>query len=387
MKVTLKNVKPNPFRQIERYPIDRERVRTLRESINQTGFWDNIVARENGSGGVEIAYGHHRLVALREEYSATHKVDLIVRPLSDEAMLKIMARENMAEWATLAPVLMETVRAIVDAYAVGKIMLKPVPKGTTGGVRVRVAPSFTPVQIGKALLHKGLGHGKLSGNLPTYTAHTLADFLGAWQKKGQPKQWLDDALTALGFIEEGLLQEKQFIGLNAAGMRGLVAETRKTKRMLEAEARELEKEAKAKGTPSAKAANLQKQAKAVRASAKKEAREVGEAVARELQNDQEKETRGKGRKIERAQEVAEKVRARSAPKTKSLWPRYQEEPQSIRKFVDRLRKQTIPFLNTLGSREKAMMSPEAGRFIAALYRKAAEILAKKAEQYEEEFKP
>jgi hypothetical protein len=43
-------------------------------------------------------------------------------------MLQIMGRENMEEWGTSAWVEQETIRAVVLAYAEGKINLPPVSK-------------------------------------------------------------------------------------------------------------------------------------------------------------------------------------------------------------------------------------------------------------------
>lgn len=107
----LGDIRPNPFRNIDRYPINREKVDALKASIGRTDFWDNIVARLNDEQRPEIAYGHHRLVALRELFPPDHVVTLIVRELDDAAMLHIMADENMQEWAASSPVIVETVRA------------------------------------------------------------------------------------------------------------------------------------------------------------------------------------------------------------------------------------------------------------------------------------
>jgi len=46
MKYQLKDVRPNPFRRSEKYPILKEKVEELVESIETTGFWENIVGRE-----------------------------------------------------------------------------------------------------------------------------------------------------------------------------------------------------------------------------------------------------------------------------------------------------------------------------------------------------
>src|SRR5438309_6864315 len=93
----IKDIKANPFRHIARYPSRREKIIALRESLRKTGFWDNVVARAR-DGKAELAYGHHRLVALKDEYGPNHKVNLIIRDLDDEHMIQIMARENMEEW-------------------------------------------------------------------------------------------------------------------------------------------------------------------------------------------------------------------------------------------------------------------------------------------------
>src|SRR5205085_8309072 len=117
----------------------------LRESMRTTDFWDNIVARAR-NGKAEIAYGHHRLAALKEEYGPNHKVNLIVRDLDDEHMIQIMARENMEEWGTSASVEQETIRAVVEAFAEGLIELPPVSKDIQKS-NIRYAPSFTPGEV------------------------------------------------------------------------------------------------------------------------------------------------------------------------------------------------------------------------------------------------
>jgi len=109
MKVQIKNLESNPYRDMENYPISEEKVQRLAESINQTGFWDNILARKQ-NGKIQIAYGHHRLVALRKVMKPTDEVDVPVKSLDDATMIKIMANENMDEWKTDPGVIDETVR-------------------------------------------------------------------------------------------------------------------------------------------------------------------------------------------------------------------------------------------------------------------------------------
>ena len=109
MKVQIKDLHPNPYRDMDNYPINREKVETLKASIKQTGFWDNIVAR-NKDGKIQIAYGHHRLTALREALPWETEVDIPVKDLPDSTMIQIMANENMQEYSTSPATIDETVR-------------------------------------------------------------------------------------------------------------------------------------------------------------------------------------------------------------------------------------------------------------------------------------
>jgi hypothetical protein len=110
MKVAVKNIKINPFRNLDNYIIQRERVEALKNSIQETGWWDNILARPTENGSVQIAYGHHRLVALQE--LGVKEVDIPVKELDDATMLKIMANENMEDWKASPAVVNETVAEV-----------------------------------------------------------------------------------------------------------------------------------------------------------------------------------------------------------------------------------------------------------------------------------
>lgn len=108
MKVKIKDLKPNPFRNIENYPINSDKVDKLKRSIEETGFWDNVIARSK-DGDIQIAYGHHRLRALHEVYTPDFQIEVPIKDLSDEIMFKVMANENMAEWDSSIAVIDETV--------------------------------------------------------------------------------------------------------------------------------------------------------------------------------------------------------------------------------------------------------------------------------------
>lgn len=109
MKIRVEDLRPNPFRRIDRYPISREKVEALKTSIQETTFWDNLLARRNADGKIEIAYGHHRLQALNE--LGIEEVDIPVRDLNDTMMIKTMANENLDTWRHHTAVILETVAA------------------------------------------------------------------------------------------------------------------------------------------------------------------------------------------------------------------------------------------------------------------------------------
>lgn len=108
MKVLIKDLKPNPFRKMDKYPIDRTKIESLKISIKNTEFWDNILARKNKKDEIEIAYGHHRLIALQE--IGIKEIDIPIKDLDDVTMIRIMANENMTDWSSSTAVIVETVQ-------------------------------------------------------------------------------------------------------------------------------------------------------------------------------------------------------------------------------------------------------------------------------------
>ena len=111
MKIQVSNLRANPFRRITKYPIDREKIKELKASIKETTFWDNIICRKADSI-YEIAYGHHRLVAIKE--LGIEEVNIPVRDIDDATMIKIMANENRDSWKCSPSVINETVWVVRD---------------------------------------------------------------------------------------------------------------------------------------------------------------------------------------------------------------------------------------------------------------------------------
>lgn len=300
----IKDILPNPFRHISRYPIRKDKIAALRESLRTTGFWANVVARSK-NGKAEIAYGHHRLVALKEEYGPSHKVELILRKLNDDTMLQIMARENMEEWGTSAAVEHETIRATVEAYSKDKITLPPVNPNTPKS-QIKYAPSFVP---GEPLPRGGEGH--------PYTAQTLAEFIGWLQPDGTSQQKVLDALTALQFIEEGLLKEKDFEGLTTKQAQAVVEEARKARNRREALARvhrlqaeQAEREARAAEQRREEAERERRRKEAEAAAARDtEARHKATEEAKHLAHERREAEEARRHAVEREKKERQKERA------------------------------------------------------------------------------
>lgn len=213
MKIAIAELRPNPFRHLERYPLDQEKIDGLVTSIKETGFWDNLLARKAKGGGFELAYGHHRLAALKK--ARYTEIDIPVRPLDDTKMAQIMALENQEEWGTNALIEQETVRAIVEGFAEGRIVLPKVK----GQGQVRHAPSF--IAPGPKT------NSPASGGI-SYTAESLAKFTN------KPAGRIEAILSALATLEKGLLKSEDLTNLTthqagaiATQVRRVVKETGK----------------------------------------------------------------------------------------------------------------------------------------------------------------
>ena len=204
-RVAIGKLRPNPFRRLDEYPIRREKVDALKKSIGTTGFWGTIVGREVEGGFVEIAFGHHRLVAIHEALGREESVEIIVRDLSNEDMLRMMASENMEEWGALGWVELETIRATIEAADKGLITLPDV--GERGPRR------------------------KTSQNAVTFSRGAVAQFLG-WTRKAngdrnpQPNFACEVAFKALDAIDDGLVNEKDLMNLTRGQIYNLVATLR-----------------------------------------------------------------------------------------------------------------------------------------------------------------
>jgi hypothetical protein len=280
---------------------------------------------------VEIPFGHHRKAAWEQCMGAEDEIEINILSLSDTSMLKMMAHENMEEWGTTAIVEIETVAAVVKAYAEGKIELNGVPATTEKAV-IRYAPSFI---VGKRSPQRG--------ELP-YVTQSIANFLGWIQTTGRPQTKVYTALSALELIEKGIVIEDDFLELTSKQAEALVSETKNREDEREREARELEEKAKEAEGRAAKASTNQ-----ARKVAEDQAHSVKEKAARTRAKGKEEATRvGKHlSKGMREGRIATKAAKTEAEKIVGI-PKQERELRKLNTFV----RQMITDLDSIFSGDK-----------------------------------
>lgn len=183
IKIALDQIQDNPFRNPESYVYDQGKITALAESIGDTSFWENLLARKTKEGYTQLAYGHHRLQALKkllEEGNTEYaEIKLNVRPdtqLTNERMLKIFAQENKDDWGENPQNLCMTVLQL-QAYLEGLVaaskdrdqLLKKI--GDAGSLKVDDR-SFTRMKnngVGASIIAQFLGD--------TWSRQTIQDAL------------------------------------------------------------------------------------------------------------------------------------------------------------------------------------------------------------------
>jgi hypothetical protein len=109
--IPVKNIHPNPHRDFKRNPIPEDQVQAVLDSIDRTGFWDNIVVRPHPEkkGEYQLAYGHSRLAAVRRKKFL--EITVPVADLNDWDMLCAMVDENETQRTVPPKVVVENVEA------------------------------------------------------------------------------------------------------------------------------------------------------------------------------------------------------------------------------------------------------------------------------------
>lgn len=328
-KVAISQLRPNPFRELDDYPIDREKVDKLKESISETGFWGTIVARKKGNA-YEIAFGHHRQVALVElqqegVIGKSEKVDIIVRDLTNEQMIQLMARENLEEWGTNAYIEAQTVESTIRAYGAGEIELP---------------------EVADKARKETIRYVDQRSGLHPYTEKAVAQFLGWTRLKGddiQPNHACNVAFQMLDAFELGIVSRKELRGVKRDMAREIISKAmalhREQERIAE-ERRRMAKEAEKRAADeedTRKAKALQKAAEELERQA-----DVAESSAKSIAKDFAKEAVKQTKAGNWAQRD---IREAGEQAKEELRTKREQQIKTARQLYDALRHEVCDMLN------------------------------------------
>lgn len=94
-RVKLGDIRPNRFRMLDRYPLEPEVLDQLKQSISDTGFWNNLQAVRNEQGEIELRFGHHRWQAGMDLFGPDYEVAVELVPfVSEDNLQNALAYEN-----------------------------------------------------------------------------------------------------------------------------------------------------------------------------------------------------------------------------------------------------------------------------------------------------
>jgi ParB-like chromosome segregation protein Spo0J len=108
--VPLDEIVGNPWRDHALYPIDKDHVAELQQSINDHKFFGSMKGRRR-NGKVEIGFGHHRLEAARKAKLAT--IPVVVEDMDDDQMLLLMSDENVTQAGNHPGAILNEVQAVI----------------------------------------------------------------------------------------------------------------------------------------------------------------------------------------------------------------------------------------------------------------------------------
>jgi hypothetical protein len=110
MRVNLRDLKNNPFRDFRIDPVDAESVKAIKDSIKEDGFWGGVVCRKK-DGEIQIGAGHHRVKAAIQ--AGIDAADVFIGSIDDAGMIRVYARENATQRGNTSTALAGTVASAV----------------------------------------------------------------------------------------------------------------------------------------------------------------------------------------------------------------------------------------------------------------------------------
>jgi ParB/RepB/Spo0J family partition protein len=181
MRVDLRELQPNPLRDFTIDPIDPERVETLKQSIEEDGFWSGIVCRRLPDGTIQIVAGHHRVHAALAAGVTSADV-FVAEEMDDTAMLRIYARENATQRGNTG-----TGHAGSVACAL-RVLAKAVMTGSLGRILPRSQKAEETIR-GNLTAASGEGIGwrlilDCLGRIPGYSEYSVKEELANLKASG-----------------------------------------------------------------------------------------------------------------------------------------------------------------------------------------------------------
>jgi hypothetical protein len=113
-KTELKNIIPNPWRDVENFEYSSAKLQALAQSYERTGFYGVFVVRQNADGWYELLGQHHRHRAAVLFYGSSYSVSIQVRELSDEEMLSALVDSDDHIYASTPSSVLGTITRMIE---------------------------------------------------------------------------------------------------------------------------------------------------------------------------------------------------------------------------------------------------------------------------------
>jgi flagellar biosynthesis GTPase FlhF len=181
MLVELKSLKPNPLRDFTVDPVDEDRVKDLKGSIEEDGFWGGVVGRRIKGGEIEVAAGWHRVKAAIA--AGLRSADIFIAPqMTDGDMVRIYSRENATQRGNSG-----TAQAGSIAAAV-RILAKALATGNLSPIGDRFTKRAIEVAAGTMASGDGIGAPiieELLDGIPGMSKRLISEQLSILKASGQ----------------------------------------------------------------------------------------------------------------------------------------------------------------------------------------------------------
>jgi hypothetical protein len=284
MRVDLRQLQPNPMRDMRVDPIDPDVVERLKASIEEDGFWGGVVCR-NINGSIQIGAGHHRVAAalaagitVADVFMADH--------LDDADMLRVYARENATQRGNTGTAMAGSVAGAL------RLIAKAIFTGNISRI-LEMSERGEQTIVGKASTGNGEGIGEPlltrffhQQHIPGMGRYTVEQQLANLKASGLYAKIMTE-------VEEEIEREREEARRRAEAKRLEVERAAQARRDAEARRRKAEEEAR--------------QAEAERRAAAKRAREAREEADRRRAEEDRRKAEESERRAELEKRVADEL--------------------------------------------------------------------------------